>query len=171
LGGDGTFPGQNGTIYTPTSLLISGNVTGTNGAPIAGITLQPSGLSSVLSDINGAYSVAVPPLWSGSVTPSGNGIIVPSAYNYSSLTANMANQNFVLAAPAAFNLVGGQMVGLNLTFSWYGINGVTYQPQYSSNLVDWVDYGQAYTGFNNSITILVSPTQAPHLYFRLQATY
>ena len=172
LGGDGTFPGQNGTIYTATSVMISGNITDTKGAAIAGITLQPSGLVSVMSDINGAYSVALPVFWSGSVTPNGSGIIVPSVRNYSALAADSLNQNFVVAAtPETFNLSGGQFDGTNVTFSWYGISGANYQVQYSTDLVDWFNYGSSYNGGNAPISITVPPTNAPQMYFRLNTTY
>src|SRR5262249_4077566 len=139
-------PGQNGTIYVPTRVFISGKVSGTNGGAVAGISLQPSGMTSVISDVNGEYSVAVPLFWTGSVAPSGSSIVVPSAHNYASLARTMTNENYTVASPAAFALSSGQFDGTNVPFSWYGIKGVHYQPQYSSNLVDWYDYGTDYTG-------------------------
>src|SRR6185312_3658193 len=83
FGGGGANPGQDGTIYVPTSLLISGSVTDSNGMAFAGLTLQPSGLASVNRATSGSYSFTVPPLWSGLVTPVGSGVIVPSVRRYS----------------------------------------------------------------------------------------
>jgi hypothetical protein len=170
-GGFGANPGQDGTIYIPTSLLISGSVTDTNGIGIADYTLQPSGLSSVLSDTNGAYSITVPPLWTGSVTPSGSGVIVPSARNYTSLMSNPTGQDFTVTTSDAFNLSNGQFDGTNVNFSWYGMSGVLYQVEYSSNLTDWAPYTPPYIGGNAPISIVVPPENFQQLYFRLNVVY
>jgi hypothetical protein len=172
FGGDGANPGQDGTIYVPTSLLISGSVTDGNGAAVAGLTLQPSGQASVTSDITGSYSITVPPLWTGSVTPSGSGVIVPSIRNYSTLMSNPTAEDYLVTTPAAFNFSGSsQFDGTNATFNWFGINGATYQPEYSTDLVNWLPYGVPYLGSNQPASFSVPPTNAPQVYFRLHVIY
>jgi hypothetical protein len=172
FGGDGANPGQDGTVYVPASLLISGSVIDGSGSAVSGLTLQPSGLTSVTSDINGNYSLSVPPLWTGSVTPSGSGVIVPSIRNYSFLMSNPAGQSYTVTTPAAFNLTSSSPFGgSNVTLNWFGINGATYQPEYSSNLVDWMPYGAPYLGNNQPASLSIPPINAPQLYFRLRVTY
>jgi hypothetical protein len=168
IGGEGAAPGQDGTIYAPTSLLISGMVTNSIGAAVSGITLQPSGLTSVISDTNGNYSVTVPPLWTGSIVPAGDTIIVPSVRNFTNLTVDVPNQNFLVTSPAAPFYASGTAFAENyMTIRWFGVSGSLYQLQSSSNLVDWVPYGPIRTGFDGPMTDVVPTTDAPQLYFRV----
>src|SRR4029077_9139563 len=131
-GGTGAFAGQAGTVVIATNLLVSGSVTDTNGVAISGINLQPSGLAAVTTDVNGAYSVAAPLFWTGTVAPTSAGFFLPNLRNYSNLASNSPSQNYLATVPTAFNIGSTQFDGTNLNFSWYGINGVTYQPLYSS---------------------------------------
>ena len=170
-GGASLTPGQDGTIYIPTSFLISGNVTDTNGTGVAGLTLQPSGLTAAMSDSNGLYSLTVPVLWSGSIVPMGSGIIIPSSRTYSNLSSDVPGQNYQVTSPAAFTLASGQSDGTNMNLSWYAINGVTYRVLCSSNLVDWVPYGPSVLGNNAPATVAWPVTNAPQLFFRLSASY
>jgi hypothetical protein len=129
-------------------------------------------MPSVTSDTNGSYSITVPPLWAGSVTPVGSGVIVPSVRTYTALMGNAPGQDFVITTPAAFNLSGNQPGGTNVvTFSWYGLSGAMYQLESSSNLVDWTPYGSPYIGGNAPVSVAVPPTDAPQLYFRLNVVY
>ena len=170
FGGEGANPGQDGTIYVPTSLFISGTVTNSNGTAVAGLTLQPTGVTPVSSDANGSYSFAVPPLWSGLVTPIGSGVIVPSVRRYSSMMSNATGQDYTITTPAAFNLSASQAPATSTAFTWYGMGGVFYQPEYSSNLVDWAPYGPPYVG-NNAPLSITPPTNSPQLFFRLNVVY
>jgi hypothetical protein len=170
LGGDGANAGQNGTVYVPTSLLVSGSVR-SNGTAVAGLTLQPSALASVATDSNGFYTIIVPPLWTGSVTPIGNGVMVPSMRGYLNLMSNAVAEDFTLTTPEAFNLAGNSVGGTNLSFNWFGLSGAVYQPEYSSNLVDWVPYGAPFAGSNAPASVIVPLTNAPQLYFRLHVVY
>lgn len=172
FGGDGATPGDDGTVLIAPTFVISGTVFDTNGAPVAGVTLQPSGLASVKSDAAGFYSVTVPPIWSGSVTPTDNAFFLPSSLSYSTVSANATNQNFLVALPSSFNFTGTEFDGTNNAgFSWYGINGVSYQPLCSSNLVDWTPYGSPILGTNGPAMFQVPVTNAPQLFFRLSVAY
>lgn len=170
-GAAGSAPGQNGTIYIGTNLIVSGSVTDTNGDAIEGIILSGTGTSSAMSDTNGLYCIPVPLFWSGTITPSGSGIIVPSSQSYSALSSNAPNQNFVVASVAAFGLSCAQCDGTNMTFGWYGINGASYQPLCSTDLVNWVPYGGPFPGSNSPVTLAYPVTNGPQLFFRLNVTY
>ena len=53
--------------------------------------------------------------------------------------------------------------------SWYGIPGVTYQPLYSTNLVDWLPYDGALPGTNGPLQLLVPMDTDPMRFFRVGA--
>lgn len=170
-GGNGANPGQPGTVIIATNLLISGNVTDTNGVGITGITLQPSGLAAVTTDSSGSYSITTPLFWTGTVAPTNAGFFVPNLRNYSNIGANFAAQNYLLTVPTAFNIGSTSFDGTNLNFTWYGINGVFYQPLYSSNLVDWLPYGPSFLGRNAPLNVALPVSTAPQLFFRLSVSY
>ncbi len=171
-GGGGAAMGSLGTVYVSTNFLLSGNVIDTNGAPVAGISLQPSGLGVVLTDSNGFYSVPVPIFWSGTVTPTGSALFVPSSRSYANTSMDTTNQNYLAATSAAdFNFSGGQFDGTNASFTWQGINGVIYQPYSSSNLMDWAPYGPPIIGTNGPAMFLVPVSNATQLFFRLSVSY
>ena len=170
-GGEGAFAGLDGTVYILTNLLVSGNIIDKNGAAIAGMNIQLNGSPSSTTDGNGYYSVIVPPAWSGTIAPIGNGPFIPAARTYSNLSSNAPNQNFLAASPSDFNFSGGQFDGANVNFNWFGIQSVRYQPLYSTNLVDWMPYGPPIIGSNVLATLAFPSTNAPQMYFRLQVNY
>lgn len=170
-GGGGAFPGQPGSIVFATNLLISGSITDTNGTAIVGTTLQPSGLASVVTDTNGAYSVAVPLFWTGTIAPTDPDFFVPNLRTYSNLSSNLANQNFLLASPGDFNINNSWFDGTNLNFSWYGVNGVVYQLMYSTDLINWQPYGPVFVGSNSPAAVALPVAPAPQMFFRLSVNY
>ena len=105
-------PSKLGYVFTPASRTysnISGSQTGQNytaavatftisgNAGVVGVTLKyVSGTPrSVLSDVSGNYSIAVPFGWSGTVTPSKtNYIFSPVNRTYTNVTTNQAAQNY-----------------------------------------------------------------------------
>ena len=113
----------------------------------------------------------VPPIWTGTITPSGNNLIIPSLRSYSNLSSNAPAQNFLAISPSDFNIAGGQFDGTNMSLTWYGINGVIYQPLYSSNLVNWIPYGPSYLGSNAPAMLALPVTNGPQLFFRLGVNY
>jgi len=62
-------------------------------------------------------------------------------------------------------------IGANLNFRWYGISGASYQPLYSSNLVNWLPYDGAIAGTNGPIIVTVPIGSEPSKFFRFKATY
>ena len=156
------------TIMLPT---ISGTVTNLNGAPVAGVLLQPDGgLIGATTDASGNYSIGVPTGWNGSITPSfGMLMFVPGTLSYTSLPGSVTNQNYLMVPTVAPTLVSG-VSGTNLSMSWTGIPGVTYQTWWSTNLVDWSPLGDPLAGTNGQMQILLPLGTDPADFFRLGAT-
>ncbi len=70
---------------------ISGNV----GAPNATLTYLDGFTKTVTSDVNGDYSIIVPPNWSGTVTPSKTGhIFIPTSKTYTNVTADLTAEDY-----------------------------------------------------------------------------
>jgi hypothetical protein len=171
-GGAGGFaPGQDGTIYFGTNLVVSGIVTDTEGNAVPDVSLAATGVGGATSDANGLYSIPVPLFWSGTLSPSGAGTIIPSSQSYSALSTNAPDQNFVVALPSTFLLSCGLCDGTNMNMSWYGISGASYQPLCSSNLVDWSPYGDPIPGTNGPAAISVPVTDASQMFFQLYISY
>jgi len=155
------------TISLP---VIQGTITGTNGQPVPGVLIQPDGgLSTTTTDTNGNYALGILPGWSGTVVPSGGGFVfVPGSQVYTNVTASISNQNyvaFITIAPA----VSAGLQADNLMMNWFGISGVTYQLYSSTNLVDWLPYGNAFPGTNGPVALLVSTGGDPARFFRVKA--
>jgi hypothetical protein len=156
------------TIAVPT---VSGAVTDTAGAPVAGVTIQPDvTLPAAVTDANGNYSVGVPPGWSGNFTPSlGEFMFVPRVLSFGGVAASLTNQNFLMVTTIAPQLATS-LSGTNLSLTWTGIFGVTYQAQSSTNLVDWTVYGGGLNGTNGTMEfVLPVDPSSPGMFFRLGA--
>ncbi len=149
---------------------ISGTVTDTNGAPVAGVLLQPDGgLIGATTDTNGNYSLGVPPGWNGSVTPAlGSFMFVPGALAYTNVTASLTNQNYLMVPTVAPSLASS-LSGTNFSLNWAGISGVTYQLLWSTNLVDWQTLGGALAGTNGPMQIVLPLGSDPAAFFRVSA--
>jgi hypothetical protein len=158
--------------FTVTLPMISGTVTDTNGAPVAGVLLQPDGgLIGATTDTNGNYSLGVPPGWNGTVTPAlGTLMFVPSSLAYTNVADSVVNQNYLMVPGVAPSLTSS-LSGTNLVLNWAGIPGVTYQPEWSTNLVDWQSLGSAMPGTNGPMQIILPLSTDPAAFFRLSATY
>jgi hypothetical protein len=153
--------------------LISGRVVDTNGLGVPFLTIQVSGDAfPTLTDSNGFYSLEVFPNWAGTITPERGGrIFIPPSRNYTNVSNDLTNQNFVMATASTLALNTSQQ-GTNLNLSWYGINGVSYQILYSSNLVNWVPYGLPVKGTNGPAGVLIPIDLAsPADFFRFSAGY
>ena len=152
--------------------VISGRITDTNGLPVAYVTLHVEGDPvAAVSDTNGNYSVEVNPGWSGTITPSRGGrIFIPTSRSYSNVSADLPNENYVMAPPSALAFgVKGQ--GQSLSLCWEGIGGVTYQAFYSTDLVNWYPCADPLPGTNAPMTCPVPVGAEPAKFFRLSASY
>ena len=150
---------------------ITGTVTDTNGAPVAGVLLQPNGgLAGATTDGTGAYAIGVPIGWSGTVTPSfGAFMFIPGTLSYANLPAGTNGQNFVMVQTIAPSMATSVSSG-NLSLGWMGMAGVTYQAWISTNLVDWLPYGSAIPGTNGLQQISLPLDSSPSVFFRLGAS-
>jgi hypothetical protein len=155
------------TISLP---VIQGMVTGTNGQPVSGVLIQPDGgLSATTTDTNGNYALGILPGWSGTVVPSGGGFMfAPGSRVYTNLTMSVSNQNY-LAVTTIAPAVSSGLQATNFMMNWFGIPGVTYQLYSSTNLVDWLPYGNAFPGTNGPVVVPVPTTGDPARFFRVQA--
>jgi hypothetical protein len=153
--------------------LISGRVVDTNGLGVPYLTIQvTSDAFPILTDGNGDYSLEVYPSWAGTIMPERGGrIFIPASRTYTNVSNDLTNQDFVMATSATLAL-SSQRQGTNVNLNWYGINGVSYQVLYSSNLVNWVPYSLPVTGTNGpaSVAIPIDVTSQAD-FFRFSAGY
>jgi RHS repeat-associated protein len=84
---------QSYAAFTP--LELSGTVSW-NSSPLAGVAFSASnGGSCTTSDGSGQYTCAVPPGWTGEVTPSlANYVFSPASRSYASVSANQSAQDY-----------------------------------------------------------------------------
>ena len=78
--------------------------------------------------------------------------------------------SFSIVGPAIPNL-SLQVLADNLSLSWFGLQGATYQTLYSTNLVDWLPYDVAIPGTNGPMQLLVPMAKRPNMFFRVGASY
>ena len=104
------------------------------------------------------------------VTPSAPGLMfVPGSRTYVNLTVAVSNENYVAVSTIA-PAVAMQVQSNACALSWYGISGVTYQPLYSTNLVDWLPYTGAVPGTNGPMQLLAPMDTNPVMFFRVGAS-
>jgi hypothetical protein len=138
---------------------------------VSGVLIQPDGgLSTTTTDTNGNYALGILPGWSGTVVPLGGGFVfAPGSRVYTNVTTSVSNQNYVAVITIA-PVVSAGLQATNLMMNWFGISGVTYQLYSSTNLVDWLPYGDAFPGTNGPVELPVPTTNDPARFFRVQAS-
>ncbi len=159
----GTF-----TISLP---VVQGTVTDTNGHPVAGVMLQPSGgLSSVTTDTNGNYTLGFTPGATFTVTPSQGALVfVPPSLSYTNVSTSVSNQNYLAVSTLALALKG-KVSGANFMLNWQALPGVNYQVYSSSNLVNWLPYGGVLSGSNGTVQVAVPVGTGPMQFFSVQSS-
>ena len=60
--------------------------------------------------------------------------------------------------------------GTEFRLQWLGQEGLTYQPQASTNLVHWADYGDPQPGTNGLAVLAVPVAQKPATFFRVRVS-
>jgi hypothetical protein len=88
----------------------------------------------------------------------------------SNVTTRISDQNYLAVSTVAPALTTQVQTNMNI-LNWYGIRGVTYQPLYSTNLVDWLPYGVPVPGTNGPLQLLVPIGTNPNMFFRVGASY
>jgi hypothetical protein len=156
-------------IGTP---VIEGRVTLTNGSPVAGVAVQSSQAPYIYTDSNGYYVAPVPFGTILNLQPTflpfnpGTAFTPPSR-GYVNVTQSISNQNFTLTfiTPPVFAAAPHPQ---GVAVHWQGFAGVSYQLQYSTNLLDWAPYGLPALGTNGLIQLTIPVTgDAPRRFFRL----
>jgi hypothetical protein len=151
--------------------VISGTVTDTNGAGVAGVLIQATGLASATTDTNGNYSLTVPYNWTGTVTPSfGSYFFSPPSTSYANVVASSTNQNYSAFQSVAPALTASQSAG-RWTLNWNGISGVTYQVLWSTNLVTWQPLGSSIPGNSGPMEYSMPAGSNSQEFFQIQAGY
>jgi hypothetical protein len=151
--------------------VVQGTITDTNGLPVAGVLLQPSGgLSSATTDTNGNYALGFVPGSSFTVTPSlGALMFLPASMSYASIATSVSNQNYLAVFTIAPVLTAGGNA-TNIFLNWLGLPGANYQIYSSTDLVNWVPFGGGFPGSNAPIQIVIVPT-GPIQFFSVQSSY
>jgi hypothetical protein len=163
-------------VYTSTFAivwsLVQGSVTDSNGLPVPGVVLQPDGgIPSTTTDTNGTYVLSLPPGGVVLVTPSATNLtFVPASRTYANVTGTVSNDNYLAVLTVAPALTARVEIN-TYALSWYGVSGVTYQPLYSTNLVDWLPYGDVLPGTNGPMQLPVPMNGEPMQFFRVGVSY
>ena len=102
--------------------------------------------------------------------PSLNSLIfVPGSRSYTNLTASVASQDYAAVESLAATL-GSGLRGASFALNWFGIGDASYQPEYSTNLVDWLPYAGTIIGTNGPAEVLVPIDGQPQKFFRVRAS-
>ena len=157
------------TVLPP---MISGIVTDTNGQPVAGVWLQPSGgLLPTITDSNGNYALGVPRDWYGSVTPSREAFLfAPGARSYAAVSGDLTNENYLMLESFTPALSVGSDTN-HLRLNWSGYAGITYQVFWTTNLSapTWYPLEPPLAGTNGMMEFTIPISDEPEHYFRLRA--
>lgn len=145
--------------------IILHTISGNTG--VGGVTLSYfDGTSkTILSDINGQYTLTVPYNWSGTVTPFKTGYrFTPASKSYSNVTANKTDENYT--ETVLYQISGNTGIGnANIGYS-YTSNGSTFSETYLSdaggNYSFWVPAG---------LLITVSPYKNGFSFAPIERTY
>jgi hypothetical protein len=170
-GGTGANAGGNGTLFLAGLPTIQGTITDTNGQPVPGVSVSASiGNASATTGVDGKYEINPGVvLNSFTVTPSFSGLLfVPGSRNYSVLPVSVTNQDY-LAVTSITPTLTSTSQGTNLSLSWFGISGVTYQIYSSTNLFDWQPYNDPMVGSNVVMNVVVPIGSGPKNFFRVRA--
>ncbi len=151
--------------------VIQGVVTDGSNQPVAGVVIQPDGgLAATQTDATGSYALKVLPSANVTIVPVLNNLVfVPRAQSYAAVTAPLALQNYlavnsIVPTPSVQYQAGGMVM------SWQSIPGVTYQAVYSTNLVDWLPYGDPVVGADGTNQLALPYDSNPQQFFRLRAS-
>ena len=150
----------------PSGTLVSGVVLDVAGVPVAGVSMATNGTSAAaVTDVNGIYSLAVAPGFSGTLTVSkADHVFIPAQVQLLDVrTPVEANFRAVPGGIAPRLALGSN------DCSWAGIAGVVYQPQWSDDLIQWHNYGVPMEGSDPTALFTFRMGETNCMFFRLQA--
>ena len=153
---------------------ISGTVTA-GGSALAGVSFTAAGSpngSCSASNALGLYSCTVPQGWSGNVTPALAGyIFLPPSNNYSTVTANQTNQNYVAAAnPDTVWMDDAVPVGATLgedgdSWTWVSANPAPFSGTFAhQSALAAGKHQHAFYGASNTLSVGVGETLFTYIY-------
>ena len=151
---------------------VRGRITDTNGLPIPGILIQPSGpFSSATTDANGDYRLGAPPGVAFSLTPTSPGLFfVPSSRSYTNVTEDITGQDYTMLTSVMGQLTSSQQ-DTNLVLRCSTVPGVQYQLLWSTNLLDWTPGSDWLPGTYGLLELKLPIGTDPAIFFRIQAQY
>ena len=156
--------------FAITNPVIAGFVKQANGVALPNVLLSAGGALSTRTGTNGAFALAVPPGWSGTVTPTNGGwAFTPPSLSYVSLTADATNQNFTASLAAPLVLTTTRSAN-SLQFRWPSALGLEYQLQSATNLpaTTWLDEGALFPGTGGVLSTNLPLGPEPAKFYRLQ---
>ena len=156
--------------FTIANPVISGFVRMADGTPVANVQLSTDSGLITSSNGEGAYSLAVPPAWSGTLTPAMAGwVFTPASRSYANLTADAGAVNFTmdLAQTAVLTLT---RTNDTLYFGWPSAVGLNYQLQSSTSLLpdSWTNEGVPFAGTGAQLTTNLLIGTEPEKFYRLR---
>ena len=151
---------------------VQGTIVDTGGLPVPGVLLQPDSLvPATATDASGNYVLAVPPGGTIWVVPQKPGTtFIPSSRTYTGLTNPVANENYV-AVSSMVPALTARVQTTNFSMKWYGLLGVSYQPLFSTDLVNWQPWGVDFYGTNGWLELVFPLRVGPKMFFRMRAVY
>lgn len=148
-----------GVFVPPTDHIISGMFSTVNW-DLTNVVIEATAIPAgdiTYNNVTGAYSITVPDAWTGTVTPTKAGfMIVPSFRDYTNVTADFENQDYVIKkdvnpnAPVITAPTAGQVfewaAAQTVTATWTAPAG--YAPEYYEvkfGATDWTSVNQDLT--------------------------
>ena len=157
--------------FAITNPVISGFVRRSDGTPMPNALLNAGSGHSTRSDTNGAYRLALPPGWGGTVTPENAAwIFTPTNRVYVDLAADISGEDFTGALTEPRILTATRSAN-SLHFGWPSAVGLQYQLQSATNLpaTTWFNEGAPFPGTGGVLTTNLPTGPEPSKFFRLLA--
>ena len=140
-----------------------------DGTPMPNALLNAGGGHSTRTDTNGAYRLALPPGWGGTVTPENAGwIFTPTNRAYAELATDLSGEDFTGALAEPMTLTATRSAN-TLNLRWPSAVGLQYQLQSATNLpaTTWFDEGAPFPGTGGVLTTNLPTGPEPSKFFRL----
>ncbi|MEI8043177.1 MAG: C-type lectin domain-containing protein [Verrucomicrobiota bacterium] len=156
--------------FAITNPVLSGFVRWAGGTPVPNVLLSVSGSLPTRTDTSGAYRLALPPGWGGTVTPEYPGwSFIPTNRVYADLAADASSEDFAatLAEPLILTTTRS---GTALSFRWPSARGLQYRIQWATNLpaTSWLDEGVPVPGTGGVLSTNLPLGPEPAKFYRLQ---
>ena len=128
----------------PTNPTISGYVRDpdNDNMPVAGVTMNFSGIGTTTTNTNGYYSKQVTSGWTGTVTPSQSGYtFTPTSRSYNNVTSDVSNENYQRDPPCTlpgtpYNPSPGNantITYVPVTLTWTCANATSYDVYFGTS--------------------------------------